>query len=159
MIIKSVKYIVGHCSATEAGQWFDARDIRQWHLNRKPVPFSDIGYHFVILLDGQLELGSPLDQSGAHVRGHNFHSLAWCYIGGLVNGNPADTRTSKQKQTERGLLTTLLAQHPLAKVNGHRDFSPDLDGNGIITPNEYIKDCPCYDVQQYYSDLVGRAQW
>jgi len=32
-------------------------------------------------------------------------------------------------------------------VYGHRELSPDLNGNGIVEPNEWIKQCPCYDVK------------
>ena len=35
----------------------------------------DIGYHFVIGLDGEIEEGRPIEQSGAHTKGHNFDSI------------------------------------------------------------------------------------
>ena len=35
----------------------------------------------------------------------------------------------------------------LKQVIGHRDTSPDLNGDGIISPDEYIKSCPCFDVK------------
>jgi N-acetylmuramoyl-L-alanine amidase len=31
-------------------------------------------------------------------------------------------------------------------VCGHRDLSPDLNGNGRIEPHEWMKECPCYSV-------------
>lgn len=34
-------------------------------------------------------------------------------------------------------------------VIGHRDTSPDLNGNGRIDPQEYIKACPCFDVKKW----------
>ncbi|MBB4042257.1 hypothetical protein GGR06_000016 [Bacteroides reticulotermitis] len=30
---------------------------------------------------------------------------------------------------------------------GHRDLSPDLNRNGEVEPEEWIKACPCFDVQ------------
>ena len=31
-------------------------------------------------------------------------------------------------------------------ICGHRDLSPDLNGNGEIEPEEWVKACPCFDV-------------
>jgi hypothetical protein len=36
---------------------------------------------------------------------------------------------------------------------GHRDLSPDLDGNGHIEPDEWMKQCPGFDVLMDYWDL------
>jgi N-acetyl-anhydromuramyl-L-alanine amidase AmpD len=36
-------------------------------------------------------------------------------------------------------------KYPNAKVVGHRDLSPDLNGDGKITPNEWVKLCPCFN--------------
>ena len=32
---------------------------------------------------------------------------------------------------------------------GHRDTSPDLNGDGVIEPYEYVKVCPCFDVKEF----------
>ena len=32
-----------------------------------------------------------------------------------------------------------------SRLCGHRDLSPDLNGNGEIEPEEWIKECPCFD--------------
>ncbi len=34
-----------------------------------------------------------------------------------------------------------------SRVCGHRDLSPDLNGNGEIEPEEWIKACPCFEVK------------
>ena len=39
----------------------------------------------------------------------------------------------------------------MALILGHRDLSPDLNGNGLIEPNEYLKQCPCFDVMKEYN--------
>jgi uncharacterized protein HI_1494 len=44
------------------------------------------------------------------------------------------------------LLRQLEAKYPSVRICGHRDLSQDLNGDGTITPNEWIKDCPCFDV-------------
>jgi len=48
----------------------------------------------------------------------------------------------------RVLVRTLLVDYPGCKVCGHRDLSPDLNGNGEIEPEEWVKQCPCFDVSK-----------
>lgn len=47
MVPKSrrIERIYIHCSDSETG---DAELIDEWHRNRKPDPFEEIGYHFVV---------------------------------------------------------------------------------------------------------------
>ena len=39
------------------------------------------------------------------------------------------------------------------RVCGHRDLSPDLNGNGEIEPEEWIKQCPCFEVAKEFKEL------
>jgi N-acetylmuramoyl-L-alanine amidase len=64
-----------------------------------------------------------------------------------VNGK--DTRTHDQKAALERVLKTLKVMFPKAQIKGHRDFSPDLNKDGKITSNEWIKQCPCFDVSEY----------
>ena len=77
---RQIDEIIVHCSATREGRDFSAADIRRWHVADRH--FSDIGYHFVVRLDGSIEVGRPLRRSGAHCRAHNRRSVGVCYIGG-----------------------------------------------------------------------------
>ena len=63
-------------------------------------------------------------------------------------GRPADTRTVWQKHSLRVLVRALLVDYPGCKICGHRDLSPDLNGNGEIEPEEWVKQCPCFDVSK-----------
>ena len=151
--------IIIHCSATRAGQDFTATDIDRWHRQRG---FRSIGYHFVIRLDGTIEPGRDVALDGAHCTGWNHRSIGICYIGGLDrNGRPADTRTEAQREALVRLVEDLRLVFPsLKQVIGHRDTSTDLNGDGIISPDEYIKSCPCFDVKaefiQYYSTIYNQ---
>ena len=49
---KATTMIILHCSATREGQDVKASDIKRWHKERG---FDDIGYHYVIDLDGTIE--------------------------------------------------------------------------------------------------------
>lgn len=155
MKASNIDAIVIHCSATREGQDVRAADIRKWHLERG---FADIGYNFVIDLDGTVEVGRPTSMDGAHCntkgtsgQSYNKHSIGVCYVGGLdKNGNPKDTRTPAQKIALQNLVYNLMITYPIAEVIGHRDASPDLNGDGKISKNEWIKECPCFDVKQEF---------
>lgn len=130
--------LIVHCSATPAGRDVTAADIRRWHKEERG--FADIGYHFVVRLDGKVECGRPLADIGAHCRGHNSRSVGVCYVGGISShGRPADTRTRVQREALSGLLSALRRRFPGAVIRGHRDFAP--------------KACPCFDATAEYRNL------
>lgn len=54
---RQIDEIIVHCSATREGRDFSAADIRRWHVADRH--FSDIGYHFVVRIDGSIEAGRP----------------------------------------------------------------------------------------------------
>lgn len=150
---RKVTDIVIHCSNTIEGKDFYAQNIDIWHKQRG---FRKIGYHFVIDLDGTIELGRPLGEIGAHVTGHNSESIGICYIGGLDQNKKAkDTRTDEQKDALEFLLKELVSAFPTVnKIAGHRDYSPDKNGNGIIDKYERLKECPCFDAIPEYQDIL-----
>ena len=145
---RTITDIVIHCTATRAWQDYSAEDIRRMH---KAQGWADIGYHYVVRLDGTIEPGRDVDKIGAHVSGHNANSIGVVYVGGLDNqGKAKDTRTENQKCALLNLLMDLRKLYPKAKISGHRDFSPDKNGDGILTPDEYFKSCPCFDAKAEY---------
>ena len=116
--MKTIDSIIIHCSATKAGQDIRAKDIDLMHKQRG---FSQIGYNFVIDLDGTVENGRSLSIDGAHCNtkgfsgiSYNKHSIGICYIGGLdVNGKAKDTRTDAQKNALRDLVAKLCKEYPI----------------------------------------------
>lgn len=151
-INRSIAGIVIHCSATPEGREVTAAEVRRWHLAKK---WADIGYHFFIRLDGTIEIGRPLAIAGAHTQGFNAHTIGICYVGGVAadGRTPKDTRTPAQKAALVHILTELKAKYPAATIKGHRDYSPDRNGNGRIEPSEYIKACPSFDAVAEYRGL------
>lgn len=92
------------------------------------------------------------------MKGFNAHSIGLCYEGGLdCRGHPADTRTPAQRATLRQLVTDLELRFPGCRVCGHRDLSPDLNGNGEIEPEEWIKQCPCFDASREFGESATGA--
>ena len=143
---REIKLLVIHCSATRCNVPFTVEQLRQCHLQRG---FKDIGYHFYIRKNGDIKTTRPIERIGAHVKGFNRTSIGICYEGGLdCHGRPADTRTEWQKHSMRVLILTLLKDYPGCRICGHRDLSPDLNGNGEIEPEEWIKACPCFNAEK-----------
>ena len=115
--MRKIDLIVIHCSASRADRDFTETDLEVCHRRRG---FNGIGYRT---------------------------SIGICYEGGLdCHGRPADTRTEWQVHSMHVLVLTLLRDYPGCRVCGHRDLSPDLNGNGEIEPEEWVKACPCFDV-------------
>lgn len=140
-----IRHIIVHCSATPPGRDIGAKEIRAWHLAQG---WKDIGYHFVIRLDGTVESGRPLSQPGAHCLGKNNSSLGICYVGGVLEDckTPADTRTVAQKKALMNLIVELKKLFPKVDVRGHRDFAakacPSFDATGEYKSFSLLKLLP-----------------
>ena len=131
---KDVRYIIVHCSATPADRDIGVEEITRYHRQRG---FITVGYHFIVRLDGTIELGRPLEMVGAHCLGKNKCSIGICYVGGIdSSGQPSDTRTAQQKESLNLLITQLQEIYPRARVKGHRDFAR--------------KACPSFDASSEY---------
>jgi hypothetical protein len=48
--------------------------------------------------------------------------------------------------------------YPIVDVLGHRDASPDKNGDGVITKNEWVKSCPCFSVRDEFPMAVCVAK-
>lgn len=122
-----INKIILHCSATPEGRDVSIDTIRKWHTNPKNKGgrgWSDIGYHFVILLDGTIERGRPIEKPGAHCRGQNANSIGICYVGGTdISFNPKDTRTKAQKHSLQVLIEWFKCEYPDITIHCHNEFS------------------------------------
>ena len=125
-------YIIIHCADTPAGMDVGVKEIREWHLQRG---FSDVGYHYVVRRNGDIEAGRWIDEVGAHCKaqGRNHDSIGIC----LVGGKPDANFTQPQLNALKNLVYDLLFAYPDAKVAGHRDFE---DG----------KTCPNFDIRAWW---------
>ena len=147
--MRTIDHIIIHCSATREDRSLAVEELETIHRRRG---FRGIGYHYYIRRDGTVVNTRPLEVVGAHCKGHNAHSIGICYEGGLdCRGRPADTRTPEQRASLRLLVNQLKQRFPACRVCGHRDLSPDLNGDGEIEPEEWIKACPCFEVKREFS--------
>lgn len=145
--MRAINKIVVHCSATRITQDIGVKELDRMHRARG---FRKIGYHFVVRRFGAVEVGRKIEEVGAHVEGHNRDSIGICLIGGLDQAlRPDNNFTSAQFEGLSTLLDGLRKQFPRAGILGHRDLSPDQNGDGRISAWEWVKDCPCFDVREW----------
>lgn len=147
--MRTIKYIAVHCTAGSQRQTL--ADL-ETEFRRKG--WKNPGYHYVVKPDGDIVQLLSENKVSNGVRGFNSKSINVAYIGGIdTGGKPVDNRTDAQKRSLRALLKLLHKKYPSATIQGHRDFSPDLNHDGRISPNEYIKACPCFDAKAEYADI------
>lgn len=137
--MRAIHKIIIHCTATREGDDISVDTIRRWHLARG---WSDIGYHYVIDIKGNINAGRPIELMGSHTRGENKYSIGVAYVGGVeADGvTPKDTRTKAQKDSIIRLVKKLKGCYPDVSIHGHNEFSN--------------KACPSYNVQNE-KDLFG----
>ena len=144
---RRIDLLVLHCSATPQGVRHLPPQLIEDHKRRG---FGTAGYHYYITCEGDLYALRPVSMVGAHAKGYNRYSIGICYEGGLdAEGKPCDTRTPAQRQMLTQLIYELKRLYPNAMVVGHRDLSPDRNGDGVVTPEEWVKACPCFDAKVY----------
>lgn len=173
-IERVIDAIVIHCAATPNGKPVHVGRIDEMHAQRgfhradrwrttfNPA-LRAIGYHRFVGTDGASATGRHLNEIGAHVQGSNAHSIGLC-LAGTDRFTPAQwtslkwdvidlTRSLAVGRIDAPIQTPDEAMAALiqlgVRVCGHRDYSPDLDGDGIIEPWEWLKTCPGFDVASW----------
>ena len=157
-IARPISQLIIHCTATPSGKWLSGCApvvIDAWHkgrgFHRSAIArrafnpdLGAIGYHYLLDIDGRVWTGRHVDEVGAHVAGHNTYSLGVCLVGGAE-------KSARYTQDQWDALSALVRRLlPLCKagcaVLGHRDLSPDSNGNNKVEPQEWVKTCPGFDV-------------
>ena len=131
---KSTDYIVIHCAATKASMDIGLTEIRKWHVQDNG--WRDVGYHYIIRRNGEVELGRSNRDTGAHAAGYNHKSISLCMVGGMAEDNSAENNFTAQQWTALlDLVKQIKVDYPEADVIGHNEISE--------------KECPSFDVQQW----------
>ena len=84
----STEYIVIHCSATKPSMDIGLREIRDWHV--KDNGWRDVGYHFIIRRNGEVELGRNIKDTAAHAAGYNHKSIGIAMVGGMAEDDSTE---------------------------------------------------------------------
>lgn len=142
--MRRVTEIVWHYSATYEDADIGVKEIDLMHRARG---FNGIGYHYVVRLDGTVEVGRAVERVGAHVLNQNSDKIGCVHVGGLRHGfgtdKGFDTRNSAQIASQIKLTRELIARFPtIVKVKGHKDYM--------------ATQCPAYDVAAWWESVNGK---
>ena len=75
--------IILHHSATDGGTF---ESIKRYHVHHNG--WADIGYHYLITLDGKVHKGRDEKTVGAHTIGQNEKSIGICIVGNYDKTSP-----------------------------------------------------------------------
>ena len=137
--MRKLDRIILHCTATPEGRHVDVDTIRVWHKARG---WSDVGYHFIIYIDGSVHVGRAVEKTGAHVAGHNATTIGVVYVGGTdAAGNAKDTMNVAQETAFVNLVKHLRDEFGPLTLHGHNEYA--------------AKACPSFKVKDKFKWLVG----
>jgi len=154
---REIKYLTEHCTAGWQNETND-----QLLAGFKSLGWKNPGYHVTVDPDGTAWVLQHPDLIANGVAGYNSNNLHISYKGGIAKNGikgaknvlvAVDNRTSQQKATLLAIMKHWRSQYPNAKIMGHRDFSPDKNKDGKITPDEWIKQCPCHNAKDTYKGV------
>lgn len=145
--MREIKRIVIHTSDSADDADIGAAEIKHLHTAPKSEKinwygydttgraWSDIGYHWVVRKNGEVEQGRPESRAGAHVAGHNSDSLGIVWVG-------RSAPTEAQRKALIKLIEDKCKEYNLDKkdVYGHKE----LDSK---------KTCPNLDMDKLRADL------
>lgn len=140
---RPINRIVIHCTATSQLATVDS--IKEYWRN--VLGWKNVGYSYIIGINGERHILAHLSQVTNGVRGYNWNSVHIAYIGGKTT----DDRTPAQKKELKSLIRELRSDDILGNIPvvGHRDLFTDINGDGIIDRRDWKKLCPNFDVKQW----------
>jgi len=121
---RTVKTVYIHCSASDRPEHDDVSVIRSWHMAKG---WNDVGYHFFIKKNGQVQPGRDLEKVPAAQEGHNTGSIAICCHG-----------LEKAKFTDQQYAALYNLCH---EINEAYEGSVTFHGHCEVSP----KSCPVFD--------------
>ncbi len=117
------------------------QDIQKYHMSKNfddqgnliKDEWSDIGYHYLISMDGQIFEGRNVKFHGSHAYGLNDESLGVALLG---NYSHKEIYPSQMRSVVH-LLAWLIQQYelPITNIIGHRDVLK-------LSPKGTITECP-----------------
>ncbi len=138
--MRAINAIVIHCTAHPDRTSFGigVREIRADHVRPTAAGgrgWVDVGYHYVVRRNGEIECGRMESVVGAHAEGHNSTSIGVAWVG-------LDAPTSEQYEALVRVTRELLARYKLGadRVFGHRELGAK-------------KACPVIDMVKFREEV------
>lgn len=94
--------------------------VRRLHVQTNG--WADIGYHIVVGPDDTIWLARPIEDAGAHCKGHNDTSIGVAFAADFDTENPADNGLATGQKAVAAICDRFGI--PDECVFFHRDFSP-----------------------------------
>lgn len=141
---EAIAAIIASTNNANSGNMLTAPPREVWLGASVTTHHIDLDLGVALMID-TIFIGSTNAASGATITVSRGTGMG----AGLTGGRPTDTRTDAQAAALAAVLKEWRQRFPDAKIRGHRDLSPDLNRDGRITSNEWLKDCPCFDVRDW----------
>lgn len=119
---KKPSMVILHCAATPdshkpGSRWYelDISEVRRWHVEERG--WRDVGYHFFIKRNGDIQVGRKVGTKAAACKGYN-DEIQICYAG-------TKQPTIFQKQSLSELSLEIEKQWSISQDNwrGHYEFA------------------------------------
>jgi N-acetyl-anhydromuramyl-L-alanine amidase AmpD len=145
---RKINKIVIHCTASRLNA--SVKQILDYFKNSKG--WRSPGYHIIIDAEGFIHMVHPFGKVSNGVKGKNANLLNIALIGGRKG---VFDFTNNQMMSLQVCLNQIRSEDQLGAlpVVGHRDLSPDKNGDGIIQRNEWLKLCPSFDVKKWTNEV------
>lgn len=131
---RNITRLIFHHFGENPPEGMNVPKIREMHV--KGRGWTDIGYHAIIIPDGELSLGRDVDTSGAHTFKHNRGSIGIMFMAGL--DRDGITRPNKaQLKTAMKLIEEQKRYYPKLEILGHKDLRPTQ--------------CPGFNIKHWYA--------
>lgn len=142
---REITEVVVHHTDTYEDQIIDYDNVYKWHVEDRG--FKDVGYHFLILRNGDLQVARPISREGAHcLKGHNANSIGLAFVGGIVGsskkrGTKRDSSTFRPEQWEtfKAFMRAFYSVHPGGQAWGHNDIDPERRSDPNFDVSRYVK--------------------
>jgi len=152
------KYIAIHC--TDSYPYLSKADLDKIFKERSRELGGKPGYNYAIDYKGQVLTFRGVDETPyleskelvSGVKGKNQITISIAIIGGRNKYfQSIPPFNQEQLLSLYRMLVKFKKQFPDIQVVGHRDLiSKDLNKNGKIDPQEYVKTCPNFDVSDFF---------
>lgn len=138
---RSISRLIVHHYGNVPPAGTNVETIRKMHVEGRG--WDDIGYHGIIMPDGEFQIGRDVDIAGAHTWSFNRGSIGIMLVAGLAKGDTHTRPTAAQLQTLKAIISEQERYYPGLSVVGHRDLRPTL--------------CPGFDVAHWRKTGIVRA--
>lgn len=158
-----IHHAPGHRAADRSDGLAVVREIQSLHQHSPDRKWSDIGYHFLVDLSGNIYEGrAPFNPNaatlrerlsvGAHTYGRNRESVGICILGSFQPGfdNCEGVLPDSAAHSLEWLCKYLCDELniPVSRISGHREHAPDAVCPGDLLLQEVQRLRLCLNLQE-----------